>query len=171
MVEQWVVGGMECDRLLVLAQGGVVESGRHEALMQRGGVYARLMAEQARESQASGSADILLSSPVPETVTDMRGGAIKVVTEGIIKADGLNWIGLVVTLMSVIMPWKGRLAATFVLGVLRVIAFIGVGVVSALAVLALKHGPPYAARLWALAGLAPLSGVLHWLASSVSRDL
>src|SRR5260370_25567897 len=128
------------------------------------------MDEQAGESQASGSADILLSSPVPETVTDMRGGAIKVVTEGIIKADGLNWIGLVVTLMSVIMPWKGRLTATFVLGVLRVIAFIGVGAVSALGVLALKHGTPYAAWLWALAVVAPLSGVLHWLESWVGHD-
>ena len=37
--------------------------------------------------------------------------------------------------MGVIMPWKGRLALTFVFGVVRVLAFIGVGVASALIVL------------------------------------
>ena len=41
-----------CDRILVLDGGRVAESGRHEALMRPGGVYAQLMAEQARESRA-----------------------------------------------------------------------------------------------------------------------
>src|SRR5262249_14995030 len=91
--------------------------------------------------------------------------------EGIIKAEGLNWIGLVVALMKVIMPWRGRLAVTFTLGVLRVVAFIGVGVLSALAVLALKRGTPYAGFLWGRPGLAPLSGVLHWLESWIAHDM
>ncbi len=69
------------------------------------------------------------------------------------------------------MPWKGKLAATFVLGVLRVLAFIGVGVLSALAVLALKHGQPYGGWLWALAIVAPLSGALHWLESWLAHDM
>ena len=41
-------------------------------------------------------------------------------TEGIIKAEGLGWRQLIVELMKLVMPWKGRLAATFILGVLRV---------------------------------------------------
>ena len=57
---------------------------------------------------------------------------MKTVTEGIIKAEGLTWFQVVVALMKVIMPWKGRLTATFVFGVLRVLSFIGVGASSAL---------------------------------------
>ena len=68
---------------------------------------------------------------------------MKTVTEGIIKAEGLTY-QVVIALMKVILPWKGKLTATFTLGVLRVIAFIGVGVLSALIVLALKNHQPYA---------------------------
>jgi ATP-binding cassette subfamily C protein CydCD len=162
---------IDCDRILALDQGGVAESGRHAELMAAGGVYARLMAEQAREAEASRVID---AAPVPrtvETVAQIPGPPSKPATEGIIKAEGLNWMQLVVALMKVVMPWRGRLNLTFALGVLRVVAFIGVGVLSALVVFALKNGQPYGAYLWALLAAAPLAGVLHWLESWVAHDM
>ena len=69
------------------------------------------------------------------------------------------------------MRWKGRLTATFLFGVLRVVAFIGVGILSALVVLDLKNGQPYGHWLWALAVVAPLSGLLHWLESWIAHDM
>ncbi|MCC7271251.1 MAG: ABC transporter ATP-binding protein [Alphaproteobacteria bacterium] len=159
-----------CDRILVLDDGRVAESGRHDELMAAGGIYATLMAEQARESAASGIID---ASPAAAPAERMAHGpgADKPLTEGIIKAEGLGWPQLVVALMKVILPWKGKLAATFVFGVLRVVAFIGVGALSALVVLALKNGQPFDTWLWALAVVAPLSGVLHWLESWTAHDM
>ena len=73
--------------------------------------------------------------------------------------------------MGHIMPWKGRLTLTFIFGVLRVVAFIGVGALSALIVLALKNHAPYTHYLFGLAVVAPLSGVLHWLESWIAHDM
>lgn len=157
-----------CDRILVLNEGRVVEDGHHEALMRQGGIYATLMAEQVRESSGE-RADILAVSREIEQVSD--GSTTKPMTEGILKADGLGWYQVVATLMGVILPWKGRLTLTFLFGVLRVLAFIGIGVLSALAVADLKNGLDYSRWLWALAVLAPLSGVLHWLESWIAHDM
>jgi ATP-binding cassette subfamily C protein CydCD len=129
------------------------------------------MAEQARESAASAVVDASPAGRTVEAIAEGASGAAKPVTEGIIKAEGLNWLQLLTALMRLVMPWKGRLTVTFLFGVLRVLAFIGVGALSALVVLALKNGEPYAGLLWALAIVAPLSGVLHWLESWIAHDM
>src|SRR5262245_3666503 len=161
---------IDCDRILVLDGGRIVESGSHQALMRSSGIYARLMAEQARESTPAEVGEEVAPLRV-EAIADGESGAAKPLTEGIIKAEGLTWPQLTLELMKLVLPWKGRLTLTFLLGVLRVVAFIGVGALSALAVLALKHGEPVAPWLWALAVVAPLSGVLHWLESWIAHDM
>ena len=92
-------------------------------------------------------------------------------TEGIVKAEGLNWKQLIVELMRYIMPWKGRLFLSFCFGVMRVLAFIGVGVFSALIVLALKNGTDFTFHLNGLIAVALLSGILHWLESWIAHDM
>ncbi len=160
-----------CDRILVLDQGRVVASGSHASLLAAGGVYADLMREQAQESgQTARSNPILAEGGPQDEIGHVPEGSLAP-TEGVIRAEGLTWPQLIVNLMKLAMPWKGRLAATFLFGVLRVVAFIGVGVLSALTVLALKNGAPYGHWLWALAILAPLAGLLHWLESWVAHDM
>jgi len=162
---------IDCDRILVLDGGRVAEQGKHAALMRQGGVYAGLMAEQARERHGAAASDLIDAPARIESVADTPGGAIKPVTEGIIKAEGLTWYQVVATLMKVILPWKGKLTLTFTLGVLRVVSFIGVGVLSALIVLALKNHQPIADYAIALAVIAPVSGILHWLESWMAHDM
>src|SRR5215468_7024864 len=162
---------IDCDRILVLDQGRVAEQGRHETLMAQSGVYATLMAEQ---TQGWGRATPVARSSSVQPVQDARlesRAPSPSLTEGIIKAEGLTWYQVVANLMKVILPWKGKLTATFTLGVLRVVAFIGVGVLSALIVLALKHHEPFAGYAIALAVVAPLAGVPHWLESWLAHDM
>ncbi len=129
---------INADRILVLDEGAIAESGSHSELMTRCGVYHRLMAAQAQESEA-GDLDLApvkkaaAESPLPYSEAGQFAP-----TDAIVKADGLGWFAAARELMKYIVPYKGRLAMTFGFGVTRVIAYIGIGVVSALAVGAVK---------------------------------
>ncbi|HTR83253.1 MAG TPA: ABC transporter ATP-binding protein [Reyranella sp.] len=162
---------IDCDRILVLDGGKVTEQGRHEELMARGGTYATLMSEQVHESSGPRASSALMNTGEQDARGPEDYVPRKMITEGIIKAEGLTWYQVVANLMKVILPWKGKLAATFTFGVLRVLAFIGVGVLSALIVLALKHHAPFRDLAIALAVVAPLAGILHWFESWLAHDM
>ena len=164
---------IDCDRIVVLEDGRVAEAGSHRELLAAGGAYAALMREQAQEADAAPVHGVTTDTPGEISAPALQERAFEgpAPTEGVIRAEGLNWTRVVVNLMKVIMPWKGRLALTFVCGVARVLAFIGVGVASALIVLALKNGEPYDVYLVWLWTLAPLAGILHWLESWIAHDM
>lgn len=175
---------IDCDRILVLDGGRIAERGTHATLIDAGGRYATLMADQARESghRPADRATTLLDDdarPAPRRGRDQPGDSsgtaptdvTDIATEGILRAEGLGWGRLVAELVKLALDWRGRLLATFVFGVLRVVAFTGVGLLSALVVLALKNGDPFGHWLVMLALVAPLSGVLHWLESWIAHDM
>lgn len=172
---------IDCDRILALDDGHIVESGTHRELMALDGVYHRLMAEQVRDTAGFAANGHLNNGhnnghrKAPEdTATGVEASGGQVVdrpTEGILKAEGMTWPQVVRELMKLIVPWKGKLTLTFLFGVLRVVGFIGVGVLSALVILALKTGQPFTGYLWGLAAVAPLAGILHWLESWMAHDM
>ncbi len=167
------------DRILVIEHGKVVEQGSHKDLVAQGGVYSRLMAEQLEERAAEADDPMLpaalQTTPPPEVAAEPVAGAepekLELAEDAIVRAEGLGWGGVLKQLLSFIVPWKGRLTLTFLLGVARVVAFIGVGVLSALAVAGLKADEPVDGLLIALLLLAPVAGLLHWLESWIAHDM
>ena len=125
------------------------------------------MSQQVREAE---SKELLVEEKESvifeeKEVEQLKETIMNLPTEGIVKAEGLNWKQLVIELMRHIIPWKGRLGLSFCFGVLRVLSFIGVGIFSALIVLELKNGNDYSSHLSWLITAAILSGILHWLES------
>ena len=159
-------------RILVLEGGRVVESGVHSHLMEARGAYFELMAGQAEEHA---TAEAPLAESRGEEVLlpgdDFAYEASLEPTDAILRAEGMGWLAAFRELFGYIAPWKARLSLTFALGVLRVVNLIGVGVLSALVVVALKSSQPFAGYLIALAVVAPLAGVLHWLESWFAHDM
>ena len=162
------------DRILVMDQGRVIEQGSHEELAARRGAYYRLMAEQLRESDTKAEAALpagggLLQAPEDEAEAVEQTDSEP--SDAIVRAEGLGWGGVLKELLTFAAPWKGRLSVTFLLGVGRGAAFIGVGVLSGLAVAALKADAPVLWIFVALGILAPAAGLLHWLESWVAHDM
>jgi ATP-binding cassette, subfamily B, bacterial len=160
---------VNADRILVLERGRVIETGTHRELMARHGVYAELMAAQA-EDRATPTGDGLLHLAEPATA-DSSDDDVPRAADAAMPVAELGWLRAIPILSRMVRHYRLRLLVTFGLGVARVAALIGVGVLSALTVRAVNRGEPVAALLVMLATVAPLSGALHWLESWLAHDM
>ena len=161
------------DRILALEAGRVVETGTHAELMSLGGAYHRLMAAQAQDQAGQATLPTAPGIEAEQIPVEMEASVSTgpEPADAIVRAEGMGWPELIRVLLGMVAGYRARLALTFVLGVSRVVALIGVGALSALIVRAVKHGMPFGALLVALALAAPLAGLLHWLESWLAHDM
>jgi ATP-binding cassette subfamily C protein CydCD len=166
---------IDSDRIIVIENGCVVESGAHKDLIQANGPYQELMGAQVRDHDAEDY--IQLNRQVRDTmfqeypVSSLNFEAQMDPTDAILRAEGMGWGACIRELSRFIEPWKTKLVLTFFFGVVRTLAYIGVGVFSALTVAAIKNGQPYGSYLIWLAFAAPTAGILHWCESWVAHDM
>ncbi len=158
------------DRIVALDEGRVAETGTHAELMARRGAYHRLMAAQAQDGARAGSPSDPRIERLDADAAEPAEGSVAPQRDAI-AAEGMGWPRLIGVLLNLVRAYRGQLAVTFVLGVARVVALIGVGVVSALVVRAVKTGAPFGRLLVLLAVVAPLAGVLHWIESWLAHDM
>ncbi len=164
------------DRIVVLEDGAIVESGTHPELVSGHGTYSRLMADQVTTAGTHGhSADMAgdredavaagaSGSPMNEERTHTFVAAP-------LTPSAIGWLELWRRLFGLVRDWWLQLSITFFCGVGHVAAIIGIGVVSALIVGKVSKGLDFTATLIILMALIPIASGVHYLESWLAHDL
>jgi len=178
---------VKADRIIVLEDGRLVESGNHGELVAAGGVYAELMAQQQDIDEDSGGMEEAhgpepahhaqvqdASAFVPQPAHQGEGHHHHAVPSGGDHHAPATRIGIFTVwkrLFELVRPWRGELALTFLLGLAHHSAIIGLSVISALLVGQVITGGGLTVLLWLLAGFVPLAAFMTWAESWVAHDL
>ena len=179
---------VKADRIIVLEDGRLVESGNHGELVAAGGVYAELMAQQREldEEEPGGHQDAHghdasthaavqdASAFVPQPAHQGEGHHHHAVPSGGAAHAPASPIGFLTVwrrLFQLVRPWRGELALTFLLGLAHHSSIIGLSVISALLVGQVITGGELTVLLVLLGVFVPLAAFFTWAESWVAHDL
>ncbi len=157
------------DRILVLEDGHVAQSGTHAEMITVDGPYRRLMGPQLSERQAR-DADLRALLPAEAATAEgpARGAVVRPLSE---DAAEVGWPATIRTLLGFVHPYRGQMAITMAAGIGRVIAFISVGILGAFLLAAVRAQAPTATLVVALLIAAPVAALLHWLESWIAHAM
>ncbi|PKB66159.1 MAG: thiol reductant ABC exporter subunit CydC [SAR202 cluster bacterium Io17-Chloro-G4] len=186
---------VNANRILVLENGRLVESGTHDEMVAANGAYALLMAQQqagpeedymvatvAREEDpdhAVQSPSEAMSS-LPQTLhghgDDHGHGhhhapAAETAEDGHAGGKPIGIMAVWGRLLNLVKPWWGQLALTFVLGLAHHGSIIGVGVIGALLVGQVITGGELTLLIVLLGIFVPMVGLFTWAESWIAHDL
>jgi ATP-binding cassette subfamily C protein CydCD len=156
------------DRILVLEDGHVAQSGTHVQLIVQDGPYRSLMGPQLAEHDDTIDALPALARPAAATEETATAPVQRALAE---DAALVGWRETIGTLLGFIWPWRRQLGVVVLCGIGRVASFIGVGVLGALTIGAVKTGSPTTALVIALLAAAPITALLHWLESWLAHAM
>ena len=179
---------INADRILVLDDGRLIETGSHRELVAAGGTYSRLMAQQ-QETQAQETMvatlepagegeDTEVLSHDGHHHTEHDGPSERLLENGrregsqeraLIPARPIGILTVWARLVYLVRPWWGELSLTFALGLCHHGSIIGLGVISALLVGQVLTGGGIALFLILLGVVVPLVGFFTWAESWVSH--
>lgn len=169
----------DCDEILVLDEGRLVERGDHATLLAQGGAYAGLMADQAADQAADQTAaigaDRLDDLPVDVAAPALEDGPLSVrvggASEAIIRAEGMGWRQTSAQLLGLAAPYWFKTSLSFVTGVAHFFGAILVGVLGALMVANVRDGESITTFAALLVVVAVLTGLFRFLENWVSHDM
>ena len=181
------------DRILVLNEGRLAESGSHGELVAAGGIYAELMAQQQDRDEdhvhAGGQvpeipapADaVLAAAPVAEAFMSQpahqgEGHGHHHATPGQQDHESgrpasLGTLAVWRRLLGLVSPWRTQLLMTFLLGLAQHGSIVAVGVSSALLVGEVITGGDLTVQLIVLGIFVPVAALFTWLESWIAHDL
>ncbi|MGH8070481.1 MAG: thiol reductant ABC exporter subunit CydC [Candidatus Entotheonellia bacterium] len=164
------------DRIVVLEDGAIVESGTHRELVTGNGTYTRLMADQVAISGPNGQFAATVTDPNAAVATGSTGSPMaeeraRTFAAVPILPSAIGWLELWTRLFGLVKDWWLQLSITFLCGIGHVAAIIGIGVVSALIVGKVAKGQEFTTTLIMLMALIPLSAGVHYLESWLAHDL
>jgi len=165
---------IHADRILVLDEGTVVESGTHATLLENQGTYAQLMAAQA-------SPDAVLSSPPSQNgeaeIQPSRGAEASTTqaphpeNRRVQAERRISAFTVLRRLAALVRPFRKKLSVSFSAGVLYQASLVGVGVTSALLVGQLIRGEDIQGYLILLGFMVVASSALSWAETWLAHDL